>query len=86
MPKKMFDIPGTTRQMIVERDSEKNLVSVTDEAGKPAKKVKKGAMKIMVGDIEAAIMDAPEGTTFVTKHNPICRWVYISSHWYYICS
>lgn len=86
MPKKTFEIPGTTRKMIVEHDSEKKLVGVTDENGKAAKKVKMGALKIKMGEIEAEIIDAPDGTTFVTKHNPTCRWVKIGGVWYYICS
>lgn len=86
MARKTYDIPGTTRKMIVEHDSEKKLVSVTDEKGKSAKKVKMGALKIKIGDIEAEIIDAPEGTTFVTKYNPTCRWVKIGGVWYYICS
>lgn len=86
MPKKTYDIPGTTRKMIVERDATGEVLSVTDEAGKTVKKLKQGDMKIKFGDIEAAIIDAPEGTTFVTKHNPTCRWVLINGKWYYICS
>lgn len=85
MPKKTFEIPGTTKKMIVEHDKEKQFVGVTDEAGKPAKKLSKRAMKIKYGEIEATIIDAPEGTTFVTKHNPTCRWYYINNQWYYIC-
>lgn len=85
MAKKRLAIPGTTKHMIIEHDSEKNLIGVTDEMGKPAKKLKKGDMKIKFGEIEAAVIDVPEGTTFVTKHNPTCRWVYIGGRWYYIC-
>jgi hypothetical protein len=86
MPKKTFDVPGTAGKMIIEHDSEKNLVSVTDEKGRTAKKVKMGALKIKIGDIEAAIVDAPDGTTFVTKHNPTCRWVLKNGTWYYVCT
>lgn len=85
MAKKTYDIPGTARKMIVEHDSEKKLIRVTDENGRAAKKVKMGELKIKFGDIEAAIIDVPEGTTFVTKHNPTCRWVFINGQWRYIC-
>ncbi len=86
MAKKSYEIPGTERKMIVDHDKVTNRLSVTDESGRPAKKVAKGAMKIKVGDIEATVIDAPDGTTFVTKHNPTCRWVYKNGQWYYICS
>lgn len=86
MAKKTYDIPGTTRKMHVEHDSEKKLISVTDENGRAAKKVKMGELKIKIGDIEAEIIDAPDGTTFLTKHNPTCRWVLRSGKWYYICT
>jgi len=86
MARKTFDIPGTTRKMIVERDAAGEVLSVTDENGKAARKVKQGDLKIKFDDIETAIIDAPDGTTFVTKHNPTCRWVLIKGKWYYICS
>lgn len=85
MAKKIYDIPGTARKMYIEQDDAGKLLKVTDEDGNDAKTVAHGELKIKFGDIEAAIIDVPEGTTFVTKHNPTCRWVFIKGQWRYIC-
>jgi len=86
MPKKILDIPGKAGKMHIEHDDAGKLLRVTDEAGNDAKTVSHGELKIKFGDIEAVIIDAPEGTTFVTKHNPTCRWVLINGKWYYVCN
>lgn len=85
MPKKIFDIPGTNKKMHIEHNDHGHLIGVTDEQGTPAKTFKMDEVKIKFGEIEAQIIEMPEETTFVTRHNPTCRWVLIGGKWYYIC-
>jgi hypothetical protein len=87
MPKEIYPIPGTKKNMVVEKDNAGNLISVKDDEGKPAQKVnlREVTINIKCEAIDAAVIEVPDGTTFVTKHNPTCRWYFICGNWYYIC-
>ncbi|MBI5632283.1 MAG: hypothetical protein HZA15_02245 [Nitrospirae bacterium] len=86
MAKKILDIPHSKKKMHIETDDHHgHLIGVTDEEGKPVNTMERDETKFKFGEIEAKIIDVPEHTTFVTQHNPPCRWVYINGKWYYLC-
>lgn len=84
MPKKEFPIPGSGRKIIV--DTSVTPPKVTDENGNIPDRKSMDEVKLLFGDKQATFVDVPEGTSFVTTHNPTCRWVLIGGVWYYICT
>ncbi|MDH4100961.1 MAG: hypothetical protein OEV28_10385 [Nitrospirota bacterium] len=83
MAKKEYPIPGTDRKIIV--DTSVTPPKITDEKGNPPNIKKMDEVKLLFGDKQATFVSVPEGTSFVTQHNPTCTWVYILGMWYYIC-
>ena len=81
----ILDIPGTTKKMHIKRGTGHH-AEVTDEAGIPAETRSMEEMKIKFGNAMADIIEVGEGSTFVTRHNPTCRWYFINGTWQYICA
>jgi hypothetical protein len=82
------DIGKTGRQMVIKKDDDGKLISVTDDLGNEAKSGKVGEVKLAceVGDKFRAPMTSAKDDTFIlTKHNPTCGWYYYNRHWYWIC-
>ncbi len=84
MPKTRHQITGTDKELVVEKDTNGNLKSVTDEKGKPADTAKLKDLKIRWGDKELEIMEFPDDVFFVTQHNPTCGWYYYGNAWHYV--
>jgi len=80
--------PIGNKEMVVTKDDKGKVVSVTDENNIPAKQRGMGKVKLTDEDAKfrSPIIEVPDDTFILTRHNPTCGWYFWNRRWYYICS
>lgn len=76
------------KEMIITKNDNGELVSVTDEKKVPANECSMNKVKLTS---EEAKFRSPttyvsNDTFILTSHNPTCGWYFWNRRWYYICT
>ena len=76
------------KQMVITKNDDGTLFSVTDENGVPAQTSPPDAVMLTDEDkkFRSPTKYASDDTFLLTKHNPTCGWYWYHNRWYWICS
>lgn len=74
--------------MIVTKDNNDLLISVTDENGTPANTLNPLEVKLTDENhkLRHPIVYVSDDTFILTRSNPTCGWYWYGGQWYYICT